>query len=106
MITETGSTVVDCLRLDDLLAEERPTYIKMDIEGFELEALAGAQRIIGTHHPILAICSYHKQNDLWDVPLAIYDLWPGYQFFLRLHEPDGWQLVTYAVPPERIRSAD
>jgi hypothetical protein len=76
--------------------------IKMDIEGFELEALEGAREVIEKHQPILSICVYHRQNDLWRIPLFIRSLVKDYRLFLRPHDVDGWQLVCYAVPPNRL----
>jgi FkbM family methyltransferase len=99
-----GNVVVECIPIDDLATEAGPTFIKMDIEGAELEALEGARRSIQTHRPILSICVYHKQNDLWRVPLFIHTLVEDYHLFLRPHDVDGWQLVCYAVPANRLKS--
>lgn len=98
-----GNVVVECVPIDDLAKEAAPTFIKMDIEGAELEALEGARRSIETHRPILSICVYHKQDDLWRIPLFIHTLKEDYRFFLRPHDVDGWQLVCYAVPANRLR---
>jgi len=100
-----GNVVVECIPIDDLATEAGPTFIKMDIEGAELEALEGARRSIQTHRPILSICVYHKQNDLWRIPLFIHALVEDYRLFLRPHDVDGWQLVCYAVPANRLGSA-
>jgi FkbM family methyltransferase len=100
-----GNVVVDCVPIDDLATEVAPTFIKMDIEGAELEALEGARRSIQTHRPILSICVYHKQDDLWRIPLFIHALAEDYRFFLRPHDVDGWQLVCYAVPANRLRQS-
>jgi FkbM family methyltransferase len=97
-----GNVVVECVPIDDLATEAAPTFIKMDIEGAELDALEGARRSIQTHRPILSICVYHKQDDLWRIPLFIHALVEDYRLFLRLHEEDGWQLVCYAVPANRL----
>jgi len=100
-----GNVVVECVPIDDLATEAGPTFIKMDIEGAELDALEGARRSIQTHRPILSICVYHKQDDLWRIPLFIHTLVEDYRLFLRPHDVDGWQLVCYAVPANRLRSA-
>jgi len=104
-LSPDGDAFVECVPLDDLLADAQPTFIKMDIEGAELEALEGARRIIQTDRPILSICVYHKQDDLWRIPLFIHALGEGYRLLLRPHEVDGWQLVCYAVPEDRLKSA-
>ena len=100
-----GDFVVECVPIDDLTLQDGPTFIKMDIEGAELDALEGARRSIQTHRPILSICVYHKQNDLWRIPLFINSLVDDYSLFLRPHDVDGWQLVCYAIPKKRLRSA-
>jgi FkbM family methyltransferase len=104
-ISSAGTVEVDCLPLDDLFAEAAfsPTYIKMDIEGAELDALQGAQNTIRSQSPILAICSYHRYDDLWRIPAYIHSLYPDYSLFLRPHEIEGWQLVCYAIPNSRLK---
>jgi FkbM family methyltransferase len=104
-ISSAGTVEVDCLPLDDLFAESAfsPTYIKMDIEGAELDALQGAQNTIRSLSPILAICSYHRYDDLWRIPAYIHSLYPDYSLFLRPHEIEGWQLVCYAIPNSRLK---
>jgi FkbM family methyltransferase len=99
----TGDLVVDCVALDDYLGSERatyvkPTYVKMDIEGFEPEALAGARKIIERDSPVLAICCYHAQDHLWKIPLQIQSYNPSYKFYLRPHWREVWDLVCYAIP--------
>src|SRR5208283_3963716 len=97
-----GNVVVECIPIDELSPAAAPTFIKMDIEGAELDALEGARRSIQTHRPILSICVYHKQNDLWRIPLFIRTMVEDYRLFLRPHEVDGKELVCYAVPLNRL----
>lgn len=97
-----GEMVVNCVTLDSVLAGAEPTYVKMDIEGAELEALNGARGIIQRHAPVLAICTYHVQNHLWKIPLLIDSMHPDYSFFLRPHLLEGWDLVCYAIPKARL----
>jgi FkbM family methyltransferase len=104
-ISAAGGIEVECVPLDGLLPGIAPTYLKMDIEGSEYEALLGARQIIARHRPLLAICVYHRQDHVWSVPSLIHSLCPDYRLFLRPHLPDGWQLVCYAVPPERLKAS-
>jgi FkbM family methyltransferase len=99
-----GNVAVECIPIDDLALAAGPTFIKMDIEGAELDALEGARRSIQIYRPILSICVYHKQDDLWRIPLFVQTLVEDYRLFLRPHDVDGWQLVCYAVPMNRLRS--
>ena len=104
-IRNTGKLEVECVTLDDNLNSLQvvPTYIKMDIEGGELDALEGARHLIQKEKPILAICLYHRYNDLWLIPLYIRSLVKDYRLFLRPHEIEGWQLVCYAIPTSRLK---
>ena len=97
----SGALEIDCLPLDEALEDCTPTYIKMDIEGSELQALTGAQKIIKRTLPVLAICAYHHQSDLWQIPLFIRAMFDDYRLYLRPHGSEGWDLVCYAVPVSR-----
>ena len=83
--------------LDDVLGAEPVSFIKMDIEGAEPEALRGAAGVIRAHEPRLAVCVYHHIRHLWDIPLAIHELVPGYSIYLRHHTNLEYETVCYAV---------
>jgi len=74
----------------------------MDIEGAEFDALRGARKVIERDRPLLAICVYHTQDDIWRIPLLIHEMVPGHHLFLRAYEGDGFQTVVYAIPPWRL----
>jgi FkbM family methyltransferase len=97
-----GNCEVDAVTLDAALSGIAATYLKMDIEGSEFASLRGASQQIADHAPVLAICLYHNQNDLWRIPLLIQSLNPDYRLFLRPHLLDGWDLVCYAIPKQRL----
>ncbi len=94
---------VEVAPIDELFADTHLTFIKMDIEGAEYDALLGACKVIQRDQPILAICVYHTQNDIWRIPLLVREMLPNYRLFLRSYEGDGFQTVMYAIPPERVR---
>jgi len=83
--------------LDDVLRDEKVTFIKMDIEGAELQALRGAKNIIRNQKPKLAICVYHDFRHLWEIPLYIKSLVPEYKINLRHHNSMEYETVCYAV---------
>ncbi len=58
---------------------ERVDFIKLDIEGAEERALAGAQHTLRTFHPRLAVAAYHRRYDPEQLPEAIRGAWPGYR---------------------------
>ena len=100
-ICETGEIEVECETLDHLLDGKSPSFIKMDIEGAEISALKGGAGVIRRCRPILAICLYHRQSDIWEIPHAINEMVDDYRYYLRNHGMDGWELVLYAIPSER-----
>jgi len=83
--------------LDDVLKDERVTFIKMDIEGAEPNALRGAQEIIKAQKPKLAVCTYHDFRHLWEIPLYIKSLAPEYKIYLRHHTNLEYETVCYAI---------
>lgn len=82
--------------LDDVLRNEKVTFIKMDIEGAEPNALRGAQDIIREQKPMLAICIYHDLRHLWEIPLYMKELVPEYNIYLRHYSNIERETVCYA----------
>lgn len=83
--------------LKDVPSEEIPTFIKMDIEGAELNALKGAAHIIKKYKPKLAISLYHKPEDIVEIPVLLNELVPEYRFFLRHYCENYAETVLYAM---------
>jgi FkbM family methyltransferase len=100
-IKSDGTFEVDCVRLDDVLGDLHPTYIKMDIEGAEPDALQGARQLLQREQPVLAVCTYHSMDHLWRLPLLIHEINPDYRLYLRRYAEECWETVCYAVPPQR-----
>ncbi len=94
---------VDVTRIDKILANEKVTFIKMDIEGAELEALIGAQNVISNNKPILAISVYHRFEDIFSIPELILKYNPEYQFYLRHYSIRSSETVLYALPEAGIK---
>jgi len=83
------------------LALPRVDFIKMDIEGAEAMALAGARQTIAHFRPRLAICLYHKWDDVVTVPAAIHATGVNYRFtFKWVQLTDGWEAVLLATPAD------
>lgn len=95
-ISETGEVEVKVARLDDIV-KDKVTFIKMDIEGSELDALNGAQRILKEDSPKLAISIYHKLEDVWEIPLFIKKINPQYKMFIRHHGMSDLDKTLYAT---------
>ncbi len=81
----------------DAAIDGKVTFIKMDIEGAEYEALKGAQNLIRNYKPKLAIAIYHKPDDIWQLPALILSYYPQYTFYLRHYSLSSEETVLYAV---------
>lgn len=93
-LSENGDIRVKAVRLDDVV-HEKVTFIKLDVEGAEFQSLIGAERLIKTYKPKLAVCVYHNQSDFWRIPELILSYNPNYEIFLR-HYTEGYlETVMY-----------
>lgn len=96
-VSESGDCPIELRRLDD--CDLGPvTYLKMDIEGFEIPALEGARSLILQHHPRLAICVYHKPDDLRKIALLVLSIRKDYDLYLRHYTEGTTETVMYFVP--------
>jgi FkbM family methyltransferase len=89
------------LSIDDLVYNEnldRIDFIKMDIEGAELEALNGGINTIQHYKPKLAISIYHNMHDFWMIPEWIEKLGLGYRFYIRHFTIHSEETVLFAIP--------
>lgn len=97
-IQEDGTEEIQVYCFDELeLPDKRVTFVKMDIEGSELKALEGMKKTIMEHKPKLAICIYHKYEDLWEIPLYIKQLVPEYKLYIRNYTTYLDEIVLYAT---------
>lgn len=78
-----GGKTVEAQDLDSLAGDEPITLIKMDIEGSEMKALNGAANIIQNCRPKLYVCAYHRNEDLFALPMKIWSLCPDYKIYFR-----------------------
>ena len=99
--SEEGTIRVESIPLDTLFSEDI-SFIKMDIEGSELDAILGAQKIISSNTPKMAICVYHKVDDFWKIPQTICAINPNYTFMLRQHDYEVYsETVLYCIPKQQ-----
>ncbi|MBS6506841.1 MAG: FkbM family methyltransferase [Paraclostridium bifermentans] len=96
-VSDDGNTEISIERLDQVLKSKEITFIKMDIEGMELEALKGSIEIIKKHKPKLAISIYHKNDDLINIPIFIKNLVPEYKLYIRHYSIYPAETILYAV---------
>lgn len=83
--------------MDDVV-DEKVTFIKMDIEGAEYEALLGAKETIQKNKPKLAISIYHKPEDIISIPKLIKSMVPNYRLYIRHYSNADNETVLYAIP--------
>lgn len=95
-ICQDGGVIVEVDRLDDVV-NERVTFIKMDIEGGEGDAIEGAKETIKKYHPKLAICAYHKACDFWQIPEQVFSIRDDYDVYLRHYTESIYETVMFFV---------
>lgn len=98
-VEEQGINKIRVTDLDSYCLEKNivPTYIKMDIEGTEAEALLGARDIIKRDKPKLAICLYHKPEDIFTLPLLVHKMNSEYKMYIRHYSDSRTDTLLYAV---------
>lgn len=89
--------VVNADSLDNIIMNEKVDFIKMDIEGAELNALKGAEKLIRSYKPILAISAYHKLEHLWEVPQLIKKIDCNYGIYFGHHMWNMADTVCYGI---------
>ncbi|MFK5857309.1 MAG: FkbM family methyltransferase [Bacteroidota bacterium] len=81
--------------LDSYLKGKPVTFIKVDIEGMEMDFLYGAKNTICKFKPKMALCAYHYPSDLYEIAEYVHSLVPEYKFSLRQHAPIFGDFVLY-----------
>lgn len=95
-IDDTGNMMIQCVSLDDMIPCFSPTFIKMDIEGSEKDALIGCETLLKTNKPNLAISVYHVSTHIYDIPLYLFQIYgTEYNYYLRRHSRTIADIVFY-----------
>ncbi len=96
-LSSSGNVSVDADSVDNVI-NEKITLLKMDIEGSESKALDGAKESIKKYLPKLYVCAYHRNSDMFLLPLKINDIAPEYKFYFYHHRYiPAWESNFYAV---------
>lgn len=102
---ESSNTIpITSVSIDELVQSgqsKKVDFIKLDIEGAELETLKGAQNTLKTFKPSLAISLYHRVSDYTTIPLYLKNLVPEYKFYFDHHTAVGWESILYVTTEER-----
>ena len=83
-LSDVRNMEIDVVRIDDDISEPA-TFIKMDVDGGEQDALRGCEQQIRNNKPKLAISTYHGYEDLFAIPRMIAGMDPSYKFYMRHH---------------------
>ncbi len=94
----SASSDIEAIACDSIEECKNTTYIKMDVEGAEYETILGCKGLIATNKPKLNVSVYHKNDDLFKIPLLINELNPSYKFYLRKHRYlPAWEIILYCI---------
>lgn len=90
--------MITCRSVDGILGGGSVDYIKIDVEGFEREAILGARDTILRHKPKLCVSAYHRGEDYFAIPEAVLSIRDDYKLYMR-HFPyvPAWDTSFYFV---------
>lgn len=94
---------VEAISLDEFVEENdirKIDFIKLDVEGAELEILQGAKNTLIGHRPQLAVCIYHKKEHMFEIPLFLSNILKDYNYRIGHYSSSLWCTVWYAIPNE------
>jgi FkbM family methyltransferase len=94
-----GQQMTDVTTIDALGV--KPGFIKLHLEGGELDALKGGWATLNAHRPLIAATVYHNEDGIWKTPLWMMQSLKDYRFLFRVHSWCGTGAVLYAIPAER-----
>lgn len=95
-LSDTGNEVIDLDTVDNVLNGKRVSFIKMDIEGAEYQALSGAKETVRKYKPRMALSVYHKPQDIIEIPALLIDCDVDYKFALRQYSSIADETILYA----------
>jgi len=99
-IVDNGNYKIKVTAIDKFVERNnlsKVDFIKMDIEGAELKALEGGEGTIKKFKPKLAICVYHRGDDILEIPEYIKSLGSDYKLYLKHNSTGMDETVLYAI---------
>jgi FkbM family methyltransferase len=96
-VSDKGNKKIIIDKLDNII-DDGMTFLKMDIEGWEIPCIEGSINNIKKYHPKLAVAVYHNPEDFWKILQLIFSIRDDYDVYLR-HYTEGWsETVMYFKP--------
>ncbi len=95
-ISSLGNDIVEAVCLDDIITD-KISFVKLDIEGSEVEALKGSEKTIVKYRPKIAVAVYHNQEHFWKIPEYLLSLDKTYKVHLRHYTEGILETVMYFV---------
>lgn len=95
-LSSAGKFEINADSVDNILNGRRITLLKMDVEGSEAQALMGAEKTIKAYRPKLYVCAYHRNSDMFTLPVLIHSICPDYKVYFA-HSPyvPAWESNFY-----------
>lgn len=91
-----GRTIpVEIVTLDSYLKGDPVTFVKMDVEGAEMSVLCGMRETIMQQKPKMAVCIYHKHEDIFMIASYLLELVPEYKFYIRHYNSNETEAVLF-----------
>lgn len=99
IISEHGAVTIEVDSLDNLV-NEKVSFIKIDIEGWESMAIEGMRNHILNDHPKMAISVYHKVDDFWKIPEQVFAIRHDYDIYMRHYTEGTDETVMFFMPKQ------
>jgi len=97
-VSQAKEKQIEAERPDAVLSGAPVDFIKYDVEGAEREALLGTSETIAAYKPRLLISLYHRTEDLYALPMLLWELCPDYRLYLRrFRYVPAWDINLYCV---------
>lgn len=96
--TDEGGVLTKLEKIDNIIGNDIPDYIKYDVEGCEHEALDGSMHSIKTHLPDLLVCVYHRSQDVFSLVNKLKRDYEGYELYIRRKKYiPAWDVYICAI---------
>ena len=93
---------IKAITIDSFCKDKKIDFIRMDIEGAEMQAILGAMNTIKRDRPFLAISIYHSIKDFIFIPYYLMKNLKNYQFELEVYSNYLHEIILYAMPKEKL----